>query len=339
MKHNLTPKQKETVRWLVERVRNGTLTEGFEVRTAPVGKQGLELWSVPREGRQALEFPFTRGELDALDASQFVVTRIVEGNTSPGMSQAPTQEFESYRQCTLTGSAYRAVESDFAEDESVKSKAAGRVEPAKKRSSKKPPPIDEPPKHAKFIHLLTVGVTCISVSVGVVIWFYEKIRIPTLESKISFRDDRIKELEAKLPPDKKTSSEKLPVLQVESKDGSALDGRTVRLVLVEGHWTIPEIRVTNRGTRRTEPMTLSFSFATKINAEGLGWIETMSINPEFVTRLNLQSGASSIDSEEIYPLPPLTIRGGELSKPIVCQIEAFYGGEKALRTRFSIERP
>ncbi|MFC2015530.1 hypothetical protein ACFLUM_01210 [Chloroflexota bacterium] len=98
MSYNLTSNQQDLLRWIVEQVRNENLTEEFLVTWTAAGPKVGDLLggSVP---------PVTQGVLDALAAAgMLVITQF----RSPH-----SDEITDYR-CTLTGTAYDAVDSRFA---------------------------------------------------------------------------------------------------------------------------------------------------------------------------------------------------------------------------------
>jgi len=97
MRYSLTSNQQDLLRWIVEQVRSGNLTEEFTVTwiiDAPkVGDlQGADVPSV------------TQGMLDALAAAGMLVCRHI---------RSPYSEAVTDTKCTLTGDAYEAVDSNF----------------------------------------------------------------------------------------------------------------------------------------------------------------------------------------------------------------------------------
>lgn len=101
MNYNLTDRQKDLVRWLVDAVRAGQLSEEFTV-----------VWS--QGGSTVLEFhgdgsppEFTEGALDALSHADLLHCRPHTKVSSSG------RLFEASRGCTLAGTAYTAVDRDF----------------------------------------------------------------------------------------------------------------------------------------------------------------------------------------------------------------------------------
>jgi hypothetical protein len=109
MNYNLTEKQKDLARWLVAEVRAKRIPESFIIE-----------WLAPKpyiKGAQEeykdidLGSKLGRGELDALAEAKLLLQSI-----STIKSQSGNKTVEWTRQCTLTALAYRAVDTDFAED-------------------------------------------------------------------------------------------------------------------------------------------------------------------------------------------------------------------------------
>ena len=99
MSYNLTANQQELLRWIVQQVRDGNLSEEFTVtwKFGGVGFQGFKSGEHPE---------VTRGMLDALAADKMLI------DTPSYMEGA-----EVARTCVLRGKAYEAVDSDFAAPE------------------------------------------------------------------------------------------------------------------------------------------------------------------------------------------------------------------------------
>lgn len=66
----------------------------------------------------------------------------------------------------------------------------------------------------------------VSVAVAIMVWFYESIRIPALNERVSVRDDKIKELEAAIEKEKIFSSRIASALEQRTNENAAL---TVKL--------------------------------------------------------------------------------------------------------------
>lgn len=97
MAYNLTPTQEEAVRWLVEKTKSGELAEG-EILYSFTRDGGVAV-----QGRTNVKLPdcFSRSTPEILDDQGLVHLRM-----GPDKSQ----------HITLTGQAYEAVNSDFADD-------------------------------------------------------------------------------------------------------------------------------------------------------------------------------------------------------------------------------
>jgi len=110
MGYNLTEKQKDLLRWVVQQVRDENLPEEFYVVWIT---DGGEIHAFRGEHPQ-----ITKGTLDALASaelllcvSNFKTTTSVSGSRShPSTTH---REVEMNRRCTVTGRAFDAVDSDF----------------------------------------------------------------------------------------------------------------------------------------------------------------------------------------------------------------------------------
>jgi hypothetical protein len=106
---NLTDNQKDLVRWFVQQVHGGNLSEEFTI-----------LWLYHNRA-DIIDFDgnppaITKGMLDALAAADLLLcTPGYKTTTSTSGTRGVTsRQIEDSRRCTLTGKAYEAVESDFA---------------------------------------------------------------------------------------------------------------------------------------------------------------------------------------------------------------------------------
>src|SRR5829696_3722638 len=97
MPYNLTEGQKDRLRTLVQEVRADNLPEEFSVLWVSESPVGMV---VEHHGKDAPQV--TKGALDALTSSELIHSRLYyESNRETG------------RECTLTGNAYAAVDSNF----------------------------------------------------------------------------------------------------------------------------------------------------------------------------------------------------------------------------------
>lgn len=110
MGYNLTERQKDLLRWVVQQVRAEKLPEEFYVVWAMEG--GLISGSAGRHPE------LTKGTLDAL-ANAGLLLCAPNYKTTTSMSGTKTRprtthkETETNRRCTITGKAFEAVDSDF----------------------------------------------------------------------------------------------------------------------------------------------------------------------------------------------------------------------------------
>jgi hypothetical protein len=98
MIYNLTDKQKDLAKWIVGEVRADNLPESFTIDW----QFNQISASKPRYDVKKLG----RGELDALAEAKMLLITINYGSNG----------YESSRRCTLTGLAYHAVDTNFAEE-------------------------------------------------------------------------------------------------------------------------------------------------------------------------------------------------------------------------------
>lgn len=99
MRYNLTEKQKELARWIVGEVRAGHIPESFTILWHMQGATILD--SSTNYDSSSLNQRLERGVLDALAESKMLLLRSTEHHLT----------------CTLTGLIYKAVDSNFAEEE------------------------------------------------------------------------------------------------------------------------------------------------------------------------------------------------------------------------------
>jgi predicted transcriptional regulator len=109
MSYNLTETQKDLMRWIVQQVRAGKLSEEFSVswwRGARI--RGFE---------GDLPATMTKGILDALAGAELLRCTLhikkVERTSGKANPVRKTRKTEDWRRCILTGKAYEAVDNDF----------------------------------------------------------------------------------------------------------------------------------------------------------------------------------------------------------------------------------
>lgn len=105
--YNLTTNQKDLLRWLVQQVRDKKLLEEFTITWITHEKAQIADY----KGEANVDIPnLTKGALDALATSGLILCEIRyrATNSHGGYSQE-----ERSRRCTLLGSAYEAVDTDF----------------------------------------------------------------------------------------------------------------------------------------------------------------------------------------------------------------------------------
>lgn len=120
MKYNLTEAQKEMACLLVKEVRAKNLPESFYVYEG--GKGELIFPEIEFEGKQPGSFGSITGRLGSLDAlaeAKLLVQRISYESRSSSLSDfgGTVSQREQSRTCTLTGLIYKAVDSNFADDQ------------------------------------------------------------------------------------------------------------------------------------------------------------------------------------------------------------------------------
>lgn len=116
MIYNLTEKQKSLARTLVSEVRAGNLPESFTVLS--FGHDGVLPIIELKSKQQNSAFNFLagdRGQLDALAEAKMLLQRI--SYTTKASSFGDQSHHEDNRSCTLTARIYKAVDTNFAEEE------------------------------------------------------------------------------------------------------------------------------------------------------------------------------------------------------------------------------
>lgn len=107
--YNLTDNQKDFLRWIVQQVRDGNLSEEFIV----VWEMGVG--SILGISTKATDAPkVTEGILDNLKENRLILCKpkFSTFNQPSFLGVGPAQ-LETSRHCTITGKAYEAVDSDF----------------------------------------------------------------------------------------------------------------------------------------------------------------------------------------------------------------------------------
>lgn len=126
--YNLTEKPKSALTWMVQENRSGELDEEFTVLWVMGPDRCLILSS---SGKQPSEIPeLSPGILDALAEAGLIIQTIkteTKTRKSGGTSKNPRfaqTESERSRTCTLTKSAYEAVDNDFMKPDSEPNSAS-----------------------------------------------------------------------------------------------------------------------------------------------------------------------------------------------------------------------
>lgn len=105
--YNLTDNQKDLLRWFVQQVRSGNLSEEFSLFWLPQDKVKISSF----KGPEGTEIPsLTKGAIDALAAADLILCRV---SYRTGAGYTGIRQVESSRSCTLLGKAYEAVDSNF----------------------------------------------------------------------------------------------------------------------------------------------------------------------------------------------------------------------------------
>jgi hypothetical protein len=105
--YNLTPDQKNLLRWLVQQARNKNLPEEFTIIWVMHNRAHILGF---KSGANADIPDFTKGALDALANAHLILCDISYETT---VSSSGARKHERSRRCTLLGQAYEAVDSDF----------------------------------------------------------------------------------------------------------------------------------------------------------------------------------------------------------------------------------
>ena len=107
--YNLTDNQKDLLRWIVRQVRDENLSEDFMVVWH---KDGCSI--VGYAGKEDQVPNISKGVLDVLSENGLIFCRpnMASRKSAPHISSGSTS-YESSRNCTISGKAYVAVDSDF----------------------------------------------------------------------------------------------------------------------------------------------------------------------------------------------------------------------------------
>lgn len=118
MQYNLTPSQRKLASAIVAQVRAGNLPESFHVLSY-CSDEGIFIKELKLPDQQSEGFAGLHGQLGQLDAladAKLLIQSISYVESQFGSS---TRQSESGRDCTLTAAIYKAVDSNFSEEETA----------------------------------------------------------------------------------------------------------------------------------------------------------------------------------------------------------------------------
>lgn len=110
MSYNLTSKQREGLKWVVNLIREGQLDETFSVNWTMGGH--IFHRGVPWKGSVDNEAYLEHGTIDAWDKANMIIAKEISENWGSTVSH-----MSRYTRCTITQLAYNAVDSNFIEPE------------------------------------------------------------------------------------------------------------------------------------------------------------------------------------------------------------------------------
>lgn len=129
---------------------------------------------------------------------------------------------------------------------------------------------------------------------------------------------------------------KKPILEAVTADGQPLEGKTN--ILFNAGPQIYTVFLKNLGDRRTEPLSIRISLGTGFQlgpGASVDWEQAPTNQKDFAISFYSKRTTTTIAAGQTLNVQSLPIEG-DFSKPALCELEVFYGGEKPVRTRFYI---
>ncbi len=186
--------------------------------------------------------------------------------------------------------------------------------------------------HQKFVGYLFSVVAVIIVGLGINSAVQVRDSTKDMESRVVRATS---EMEKKVQAFVGEAMKK-PRLEAVTADGSPIDG-TTNIASFGGMVQIYSVFLKNVGEKRSEPLSISISLNPSFNlSERSDWENAPSHRREFATTFFLNRPSLTVASGQTISIPALPING-DLSTPRPCELEVFYGGEQALKTRFFIK--
>jgi hypothetical protein len=188
--------------------------------------------------------------------------------------------------------------------------------------------------HKWFVTILFSAVAVVLTVYGVMSRLDVKDSTTEMEKRV---DSKTSEMEAKVRALVGEALKK-PVLEVVTADNQPLEGKT-NVVYGDGsEFQIYTVFLKNTGDKRTEPVSIRVSLGSDFR---LGydtrndWEQAPTSEKDFAISFYSKRTTTTIAPGQTLNVQPLAIQG-DLSRPALCELEVFYGGEKPVRTRFYI---
>jgi hypothetical protein len=131
---------------------------------------------------------------------------------------------------------------------------------------------------------------------------------------------------------------KKPFLEIVTADDQPLEGKTniVYSEMGQKYHHIYSIFLKNSGEKRTESISVRISFPPGFQLDERNeWEEAPTGGKDFAVSFYSRRTTTTIAPSQKLNLQPLPF-SGDLSRPMLCELEVFYGGDKPARDRFYV---
>jgi hypothetical protein len=192
--------------------------------------------------------------------------------------------------------------------------------------------------HKWFVTILFSAVAVVLTVYGVMSRLDVKDSTAEMEKRV---DAKTSEMEKKVQAFVGEALKK-PFLEVVTADDQQLEG-TTNIVFDNGmmnQYQIYTVFLKNTGDKRTEPISVRFSLGLGFEIDWDArndWEQAPAGGKEFTYSFYSRRTTTTIAPGQKLNVQPLIFHG-DLSKPTLCELEVFYGGEKPVRTRFYLSK-
>ncbi|HEY5504614.1 MAG TPA: hypothetical protein VIK28_05600 [Sedimentisphaerales bacterium] len=188
--------------------------------------------------------------------------------------------------------------------------------------------------HKWFVTILFSAVAVVLTVYGVMSRLDVKDSTAAMEKRV---ESKTSEMQAKVQALVGEALKK-PVLEVVTADDQPLEGKTNVVYGGGGDFQIYTVFLKNTGDKRTEPVSIRVSLGASFQYGYNGshdWEQAPTSEKDFAISFYSTRTTTTIAPGQTVNMLSLPIMG-DLSKPALCELEVFYGGEKPVRTRFYI---